>query len=490
MPRHDPFLALTRHRRLAARRDHLREVLLRPFRATRIDARRSGPPNLLILAVDTLRHDHVHTEAAATPHFDVFMREGLSFADVTAPAPWTLPSFTSALTGMMPTLHGASMGGEMRNMAVDAPATLGSNTPTLADHLQSHGYETAAIYSNPFVEFGLAESFSHHAYRNHACSDVAERALDWVRRHGDRPFCCFVLFNDPHEPTLPSPRFWDSRLQDAGWSDKELQALARWGDDVEVPHLGRINDPINEHGEAALIAKRSLYSGAVSAVDEAIGTTLQQLDAWGLTDNTMVSILSDHGEEFLEHATAARNWDHDPRDLKAIGHGHSMFQELLHVPWLVRGPGVPSGAQIQTPVSLCDVAPTLCHWLGVPDFPVPKTEFTPLQGRVIQPDGEKDSTRILLSEDIAYGPDLVSVRRGCWKLVAHRSGKVLALFHLGDDPGETADRSDSETDIVNSLSDVLSEWREAGGAGNDGGDGWSGTDDDILKRLKDLGYAD
>jgi len=490
MPRPDPFLPLTRHRRLAAQRDRLRETLLRPFRATRIDPRRSGPPNLMILAVDTLRQDHVHSSLAATPALDAFTCEGLVFDDVTAPAPWTLPSFTSALTGVMPTLHGAAMRGERRNMSIEAPDSLAEGTGTLADHLAGHGYRTAAIYSNPFVEFGLAESFEHHTYRNHACSAVAGRALDWIRRHGDRPFCCFVLFNDPHEPTLPPPRFWVSHLKGAGWSDRELRALSRWGDDDTVPHLGRIGDPPGERETAAMIVKRALYSGTVSAVDEAVGAVLQQLESWGLADGTLVSLLSDHGEEFLEHADAARAWNHDPRDLRGIGHGHTLFQELLHVPWLTRGPGVPQGQRIAAPVSLCDVAPTLCSWLGVPDFPVPSSSFEPLRGRALSVDDSDDPERILLSEDIAYGPDIVSVRRGSWKLIAHRGGAPLALFHLDDDPAELVDRKDSDTEVLAALTDQLNAWRRLARTDDGSGDNWASTDEDILKRLKDLGYSD
>lgn len=489
--RRDPFGSLTRRRRLAAARDRARELVLRPWRGTRLDARREGPPNLLILAVDTLRYDHARGDAAATPTLDALARAGTSFGDVTAPAPWTLPSFTSALTGVMPTLHGAAMRGGMRNMAAEPPAEMEPGITTLADHLAGHGYATGAIYSNPFVEFGLAERFAERRYRNHAAAHVAARALEWVRRHGDRPFCLFVLFNDPHEPTLPHPRHWPAALAGApAWSDAELRALARWGDGATVPELGRLAAAPDDRGRAALDVKRGLYAGAVNAADAALGTVLEQLGAWGLEERTLVTVFSDHGEEFREHAAAARAWDHDPRGLHGVGHGHSLFQELLHVPWLVRGPGVPGGVLRAEPVTLADAAPTLCRWLDLPDLPLPEAAFAPLLGRPLPRDpGAADPDRILLSEDLAYGPDLVAVRRGPWKLTARRDGAPLALHHLAEDPAETADRSKAAPEILADLGRVLTSWREAGGPGTAAG-GWADRDDEIRRRLRDLGYGD
>ncbi|HPF35161.1 MAG TPA: sulfatase [Candidatus Krumholzibacteria bacterium] len=488
--RADPFLPLTRRRRLSAARDRARELLLRPFRGTRIAPRRQGPPNLLILAVDTLRWDHARGGRAATPHLDALAREGLTFDDVTAAAPWTLPSFSSALTGLMPTLHGAGMRGAVRNMAVEPPAELAPGAVTLPAHLAAHGYVTGAVYSNPFVEFGLAESFGERRYRNHAAAHVAARALEWIRRHGDRPFCCFVLFNDPHEPTLPPPRFWPEALGDAaGWSDEALRSLARWGDDGAAPHLGRLGAEPDDRGRAALAVKQALYAGAVGAVDAAVGAVLEQLGAWGLDDTTLVTVFSDHGEEFREHAAAATAWDHDPRDLRAVGHGHSLFQELVHVPWLVRGPGVPAGVRRGEAVSLTDVAPTLCRWLGAPDLPLPAAAYAPLTGRALPRDtAAPDPDRVLLCEDLAYGPDLVSVRRGPWKLTARRDGTPLVLHHLQDDPAETRDLLTTAPEAADDLGRELRTWRAAGSPGDAGG-AWADRDDEIRRRLKDLGYG-
>jgi arylsulfatase A-like enzyme len=483
----DPFAEMTRRRRLAARRDRMLRMLRRPFAGTRIDARRGGPPNLLLLAVDTLRDDHVRPDddGRGTPAMTALAREGLRFADTMSPAPWTLPSFASALTGMMPSLHGGGMTGRLRNMAEAMPQRVHDSAPTLASHLTTHGYRTAAFTSNPFVQFGLAESFGEHRYRNHAAADVAAGALDWIRRHGDRPFCCFALFNDPHEPTMPPLRLCEHFLPDAQ-DATVLRALARWGGESGVPHVGRMRGPA---AEAALAIKRGLYAASVRSVDETIDAVLQQLGAWGLDRNTIVCLWSDHGEEFREHADAAELWDHDPRNLRAIGHGHSHFEELLRVPWIVCGPGLPQGATRRESVSLCDLTPTLTDWLGLPAFPLPKVEGEGLLGRILgreAPGTPED--RLLLAENIAYGPDLVAVRRGRWKLIAYRDPPTaLALYDLEADPGETEDRREAEPAVTGGLLARIEAWNrqvrpELGG---DGGD----LDERILQGLKDLGYV-
>jgi len=479
-------------------RDRMIRGVLRPFRATRVDRRSEGPPSLLIMAVDTLRADHVGRAApggSLTPALDLLRGEGTSFTAVSSPAPWTLPAFTSALTGVMPGVHGAGMTGAMRNMAHEAPRPLPNEAVTLARHLSSQGYRTAAFHSNPFVTFGLAESFQEHHYRNHACADVAAGALDWIRRNGDRPFFCFVLFNDPHEPTLPTPARFCPLMDAAGhdpaaWADEDLRSLARWGGTDRAPHLGRTPLPLDAAALAALEVKLALYAGSVASVDAAADGMLRQLERWGLDSSTLVSVFSDHGEEFLEHADAAAHWDHDPRDLRAIGHGHTLFQELLHVPWIMKGPGVDSGVECAQNVSLCDVGPTLCGRLGVPPLPLPLVDMEELTGVVLPRRGDGSAGRTLLAEDIAYGPDLVSVRRDRWKLIAHRDGRPLALYDLSDDPAETADVRDANPEPLADLTDVLTRWRASAAKRDGDGDGWESTDEKILRQLKELGYAE
>jgi arylsulfatase A-like enzyme len=504
----DPFARLTRRQRWHSHAWRLRRLLARSAPRRRRRPAGTASPHLLAIGIDTLRADHLGCGGCAratSPRLDALAAGGTLFADVMAPAPWTLPSFAGALTGLMPGLHGGFLGGPERNMDRQAPGRLRPGAVTLAAHLRAQGYRTAAFYANQFFAFGLAESFQEHAYFNLPARDLADMAGDWLERNSDHPCFCFVLVNDPHEPTTPPWAELAPFLPSPAPDDALLAELARWGGG-RVPHLGRVPDPRAPAVQAACALKLAVYDATIAQVDRALGALHDRLLATGLAERTLTTVFSDHGEEFLDHAAWAARWDHDPRGLRGIGHGQSHFQELLHVPWLAWGAGVPVGARVEGPVSLLDLAPTLLEWLGQPPLPVAPlpTQADPglvaaLRGRSQAPaaaraavDGVRpeEPERLRLAEAIAYGPDLVAVRRGNWKLVAARDGRPLALFDLERDPGELEDASTAAPDVLRDLLAVAGAWQRSGlGAAGDGGGAWGDLDDTVRERLRDLGYT-
>ncbi len=484
---------------------------------------------MLLLGIDTLRADHLgfggYSGGPISPNLDRLAGGGTIFTDATAPAPWTLPSFTSALTGVMPGLHGGFLSGEVRNMDQQPPGRLNDGIVTLATHLKEQGYRTAAFYSNQFFAFGLAESFDHHEYHNLPAADLSALAQDWIRRHADQPFFCFVLFNDPHEPTTPSLDDLALFLPDIAASDPEqLAAFARWGDPPHN-HLGFMDDPHSPAAQTAVRTKLAIYDATIRGVDRVVGQIQEQLEHWDLADSTLVSVFADHGEEFLDHVEFARQWNHDPREIRGIGHGHSHFQELLHVPWAAWGAGVQAGFLCREPVTLLDLAPTLLDWLELPALRQPVLEKRmellagdlvgmlqgcsqvgnlrgdSLDGNNLQSDNLQSNNlasdevghRIILAEAIAFGPDLVAIRQGRWKMIARRDGFVLALFDLQDGSQETTDVQGANGEVVSRLQSVLSQWLDSGmgaGGGTSSDENWDDLDDTVRQRLRDLGYSD
>lgn len=254
-----------------------------------------------------------------------------------------------------------------------------------------------------------------------------------------------------------------------------------------MPHLGR--GPDGPGLDAALALKLAVYAATVREVDRAVGGLQDRLENWDLARSTLVSVFADHGEEFREHAAEARRWGHDPRGLAGIGHGHSQFQELLHVPWLARGPGVPVARRDKRPVSLCDLAPTLADWLGVGPMPLPAEPQ--LTGVSLAAESGHGEDRLILAEALAYGPDLVALRRGPHKLLAMRDGRVLGLYDLQVDPREGTDLQNERPDVRDALLADLARWRDSGkGAVGDTDGSWQDLDDTVRRRLKDLGYSD
>lgn len=505
----DPFSDLTRKQRWQSTAWRWRRRLTAGGRRAERPAA-DGPPHLLLVGVDTLRADHLGCCGYApgtSPRLDALAGAGVVFTDVMAPAPWTLPSFAGALTGLMPGLHGAYLGGAMRNMDRQAPSRLRPDVVTLAAHLRGQGYRTAAFYSNQFFAFGLAESFGRHAYANLPAADLVTMAADWLRRHCDEPCFCFVLLNDPHEPTTPAPADLAPFLPSPRPRQAELAELARWGG-VTLPHLGRAPDAQAAAVRAARDLKLAIYDATIHQVDRALGWLQDQLQADGLASRTLVSVFSDHGEEFLDHAGWAVRWDHDPRGLRGIGHGQSHFQELLHVPWVAWGPGVPAGVRCAAPASLLDLSPTLLRWLGLPMLPngvaavaagLPPDLAAALTGRSLagmeSPGAggdDDDGGRLRLAEAIAYGPDLVAVRLGPWKLIAKRDGSPLALFDVESDPGEQHDRAAERPEALARLRGLAAAWHASrlGAHGHGQGSTWSEMDDTVRERLRDLGYSE
>ncbi len=503
-----PFQKLTRKPRLQARLLGLKRTFSRPLKPSRIDIQRGGPSNLILLGIDTLRADHLgfhgYEGGPTSPHLDRLAAGGTIFGDVMAPAPWTLPSFTSALTGVMPGLHGGFLSGDVRNMDQQPPNRLNDGIVTLAAHLKKQGYRTAAFYSNQFFAFGLAESFDHHEYFNLPAADLSAIAQDWIRQHADQPFFCFILFNDPHEPTTPDLEDL-SHFSPASGDVDHLESFARWGKEPDE-HLGYLQDQNSPAAQKALQTKLAIYNASIRSVDRVIGEFQNQLESWQLADSTLVSMFADHGEEFLDHVEFACQWNHDPRKIRGIGHGHSQFQELLHVPWVAWGPGVPAGERRLEPVSLCDLTPTLLDWMGLPPLVQPALRsrleaLSPelqgwVQGQSLAAPADKTSEktdRTILAEAIAFGPDLVVVRQGSWKMVAQRNGHVLALFDLLNCPEESIDVQSANDEVVERLKTILELWVESGtGATGKGasGDDWDDMNDTVRQRLKDLGYSD
>ncbi|MBD3220775.1 sulfatase-like hydrolase/transferase, partial [bacterium] len=472
----------------------LERALLRPVRRTP-PRRTQGPPNLVLVGVDTLRHDHATAERM--PDVAALARGGIVLDDVTASSPWTLPSFSGALTGLMPGLHGAGLRGDRRNMDRQVPERLDAGATTLAQHLARHGYETAAFYANQFFAFGLAESFGSHRYLNLSAGDMLAVAADWIARHRDRPFCCFVLLNDPHEPTTPPPDLLArelDRLDEPPATVEELHHLATWGDPTRPEaHLGLCGWPLPDAARRARRLKLAIYRATVRQVDRALGRLADRLERLGLADQTVCTVFSDHGEEFCEHAAEAHAWNHDPRAVRGIGHGHTQFQELLRVPWISWGPGVPAAGTIARPASLLDLAPTMVDWLGLDPLPLPTPAMPGLVGEPYDGDGDP-SERLLLAEATAFGPDVVALRRGGWKLIAHRDGRPLGLYDLAADPHERDDLQSVADDRVRQFQDTLASWRDAMADHRPGGDGatrgWADLDDEVRRRLKDLGYGE
>ncbi len=318
-----------------------------------------APPNVLLVVMDTTRADALSAYGNArrtSPQLDAIAEAGVRFTDVTAPAPWTWPVHASLFTGKQPWEHGAHS--TVADEAIGATGRLrmtrlDPDLPTLAERFGAAGYNTVSISANRLVvpQLGLTRGFDVGLHHDTDAEVVAEavNAIQGV----EGPLLLFVNLMDAHQPWTPWPVPWqDARsLREpslaGAWNDDELRMANRDGSGKSFDE--RFTAGELELSVAQLAALRGLYEGEVARVDTSLNALL---DAWqGAGRGGVVAVTSDHGEALGEH--------------RQIGHHHQLYDELVHVPLVLAGPGLPVGSTVDTPVSLTRLHDTLLDLAGL-----------------------------------------------------------------------------------------------------------------------------
>jgi choline-sulfatase len=344
---------------------------------------RSGPPsphNVLVVTLDTTRADHLPAygfHGVTTPSLDWLAATGAVLDDASTVAPLTLPAHVSLFTGLLPPHHG---------VRDNASAPLQADVVTLAEVLHHQGFATAAFTGSVVLraDRGLARGFDeYHGLRPRADrlgpvlqrrgDEVVDEALDWLRRTGP-PFFAWVHLYDAHAP----------------------------------------HDPPEPY---RTIYAHDLYSGEIAFDDAQIGRLVDQLDARGLLDDTLIVVAGDHGEALGDHGERA--------------HGLFVYQSVVHVPLLVHGKGIRPG-RLAGITRLVDVMPTVLDFVGI----------TPPRGDGISL-AEVLRGRRLMPELVAYAESMYPARFGWSPLVSLRAGRYKfiraprpELYDLRSDPGE------------------------------------------------------
>jgi len=402
------------------------------------------PWNVLLLSIDTLRADRLGEageggeagkDADLTPNLSRLARESVRFTRCFSPANFTVPGHASLMTGLQPVVHGANRFGDRVSIR---------RWPSLAGQLASAGVFTAAFSGGGFVDpaFGFDEHFDRYCTLDPLMSprnprydagpirhaEAVNRKLreamsfarvaDWLSAHADRRFFLFLHTYFAHD-YWPSPAFARARGADAE---------GPWPPPLDLPtaEFGKV-----VAGSPQLDWYRALYDATVSETDAALEPLLARLRESGLLESTIVVVVADHGEAFREHGT--------------LFHANGLHNEVLHVPLLMRVPGL-APATIDAPVSLIDLAPTLLELTGAaPLDAVQGVSLVPLLRGGEPPD------RVLLSQDC---PPIGKSANGTRVEITHSAligsrFKLIrivgedestdSLYDLVADPGETHD---------------------------------------------------
>ena len=391
-----------------------------------------GPhPNIILISADTLRADHVGVNGyhrATTPTIDALAAGGVNFTSAYSQAPNTAPSHTSILTSLYPSVHGVLQHGQVPD----------EKLVTLPAALREAGYQTGAFtqlsgetFKPGFDTWHLIES----GLQSGKGLGELTMVTDWV---GERtaPWFVFLHSYDVHLPYAPQPDYVDMW---AGDYEGPLEP------DITRKLVDQINGETREDGpliavERLEVTARDLqfiidmYDAELRRLDDIYGrffAKLREMDEW---DNTIIVFLADHGEEFGEHGRWGR-------------HTYTLNEELLRVPLIIAGPGVPVGQTIEAAVRLVDVAPTILGLVGVenPQY---------FMGESLAPiwDGDERLPRQVVAE---RGVKIVE------RTLIHAGFKYMddgRLFDLKTDRWGSVDIAADNPDIADRMATSLLDW--------------------------------
>jgi len=446
----------------------------------------SNLPDVLLVTIDTLRADHLSFygyERETTPHLAEWVDEATVFERCYTPLPLTDPTMSSIMTGLHPMRHGIRHVGQK----------LSPRISTLAEMLESEGYQTAAFVSRSGLlqETTLGRGFGAgnfvggtvtrpdmsprqaEAERWQRRADsVTEATVEWLRANPARPRFVWLHYFDPHAFYDPPEEFRDRFV--AGLAPSPAEDLRAWWGSVE--DIGQT------------IAR---YDAEILTVDHFLAQVVSELKRQGRWDSTLVIVTSDHGESLGEHGY--------------MDHGEWLYEEQIHVALLMRWPGhVPAGRRVPQLVRSIDIAPTVLDLVGLRGE---KAEdwIRGVDGRSLVPllDGKESGSRLVFIESegcprakdryLAPGMDcyppgvkgkLRGVYDGRWKLIVtpRRGDRLIELYDVANDPEERTNLAAEEPERVREMMAALDTFWSRGATK-------AGVDVELTEQLRALGYA-
>lgn len=397
----------------------------------------AGPrPNVLMIAFDNVRADRMSSYGnprQTTLNLDALAQQGTRFSDCTAQAPYTPHSFSSLFSS----LHVADLPVRERARGVREPilrAGLDSFHVTLPEALQEAGYFTGAVLRGWFTDaFGLTQGYDWIDYRKRGhpeLSTVVRTSIRWLRqwqeKKSDQPFFLFTYTVDVHYP------FMKGRPPEAHIFGGDPAGFT-----INRDTLTAYNKNPAGVAEGDLQNALSLYDEGLYWADQEIQPLLDELDALGLTENTIILFVSDHGEEFGEHGY--------------LSHGQSNFRTVVDVPLIIKAPGFPAQNVVTTPVMNIDIMPTvldLCE-VAIPAGVKGRSLVPSLRG---EPQPELED-RSIISEG-AWNGFMGLARVGDYAYLRDKHEKRF-LFNLSADVDQTLNLAEQNPQLAERLDRIL-----------------------------------
>ncbi len=431
--------------------------------------------NVVMIMVDTLGIAHTgyyNNQYSHTPNIDKLAQNGVSFTQAYATSSWTKPAIASIFTSYMPSHH--------KNTQIYD--ILSQDLCTLAEHFQNKGFKTAGIISHQIIDkqFGFSQGFETYIQMNKCpnsdphwqitSKSITDESIKWLNNNmgqNNSHFFLFVHYFDPHYAYRHHPQF-----------------------DLTSQYQGNLTPGMGYH---TLMKKRSkfskedidylvgLYHEEIKYTDFHIGRLLSYMEDRDIAKKTLVLFVADHGEEFMQRGS--------------LGHGQTLYNEVIHVPFIFYLPGILSSHMVELPVSQLDIMPTLLSmsrvpvldptWEGISLIPYLKNSKYPSPSRDI-------FSEVSVAAE-GYFSNLCSektaVINGKDKLIFDKPTNSWEIYNLGNDPEELKKIPEKKAPRFSELSDKIRTYREGQKAyqESDPASKLKYTPKD-LQQLKSLGY--
>ena len=435
----------------------------RDIKEIQVKKEKKKRPNVIIMSIDPLRRDHVGAygyKRNTTPNIDSFAKRSDVFTNAYSQAPWTTPSHMSLFTSLYPSFHGVDQ------PMSDTMRRLGEDKKTLAEYLQKAGYLTAAFTGSGSISgrWGFSRGFTVYnetpseevVPKGHDISVIYTKVVDWIKENKNKDFFLFFHTYNTHTP-----------YNDRYFVDKEQ---------------------INKNSKYEHM--KALYDGDIRITDAYFGNFIATLKNEGLLEDTVIVLISDHGEDFGEHY---------PFEMTK-GHGHSLYEELLQIPFIIYNPLLrEKGRIIDKNVRLIDVMPTLLDILNIPIA-------QDVQGKSLLPllKGESiEMPKYFYAEAICHGPERKMVFDGRYKYIYSPEPNIQKtnrkiypvqmheLYDIQKDPGERKNLYYMEKEMAKLMHEKLTEFmHSAESKKRFGEEDEFKVDDKLKKRLQSLGYIE
>ncbi len=393
-------------------------------------------PSIIFILIDALRADHLGAygySRETSPNLDELARSGSIFMNTMSASSFTVTSLSSMFTGLWPWEHRSLFASNL---------ILSDEITTLAERMREAGYQTAGFSATYFrlSDFNLDrgfELFNEDCDARFFINDaecVTEKATNWLDRDGEEPFFLYLHYVSTHAPYYPPAQY--QKIFSSGLKRPKgtvgMGDIQPFGDNRQWYQIPRAPRP----DELDWLV--SQYDGEIRYADTEIGKLLARVSELGLRDKTLILVTGDHGEAFFEH--------------QKMDHTEENHWQVMHIPLILSGPGIPVGKKIEPLIRSVDFAPFLLEY-GKAGM------LSGISGKSLEPllTGTESEQRIGYSIRY-YNLKKYQIAAVQWPynfLIWRPADKKIELYNLEDDSAAQKNLADQSSDLVRRFFSLL-----------------------------------